>query len=285
MSARPSLGSFLRSRREHTTPAQVGIVHRGRRRTPGLRREELALLSGISVDYLVRLEQDRDRRPSAAVLGALSEALKLNDLERARLLRLAAIAGQREMCPHAPPSEPLSETTIAVLERLDPTPALVLDRSTDLVAWNDTYDRVMRRSGLLDSQPPNLARYLFVNPNAPVVHPDWEDLARTLVSQLQAAAASCVVDEGFDVLVKQLRTDSTDFDRRWARQEVVDAGRRRERLLHRDAGPLAFDVEALTLPDRTERKLLTYVPADDRTAAAVEGLSADAESRDRLRVV
>jgi transcriptional regulator with XRE-family HTH domain len=284
MTHRPSLGSFLRSRREHTTPADVGILHGGRRRTPGLRREELALLAGISADYLVRLEQDRERRPSAAVLAALSDALRLNELERARLRRLAAIAGQPEMCPVASPGDPISEATIAVLERLDPTPAVVVNRSTDLEAWNRTYDRVTRASGLLHTESPNVARYVFLDSTAPVVHPDWEDLAAAVVSHLQSTAAACLVDEAFDTLVDELRARSTDFDRRWTQQEVVDTGRRRERIVHDEVGLLEFDVEGLTLPDRAKRRLLIYVPADGASSESLETLVAG-DGGERLRVV
>lgn len=144
MNERPSLRGFLRSRRERVTPAEVGLPDGGRRRTAVLRREELAILAGISVDYLVRLEQNRDRRPSAAVLASLCAVLRLNDDERAHLVRLAAFEGQREMRPTVPGGEPLSATIVALLDKLDATPALVVERSVDIAAWNQAFDALMR---------------------------------------------------------------------------------------------------------------------------------------------
>lgn len=266
----PSLGTFLRSRRESIGPAEVGLPIAGRRRTPGLRREELALFAGMSVDYLIRLEQDRERRPSAAVLAALSDALRLNELERARLRGLAAIASQPELVHRAPPVEPLSDTAIALLERLDRTPAVIIDRTTDLAAWNDAYDWLMRPTGLLTREPPNLARFLFLDSTATDVCPDWPSVARAVVSYLQSMAASSVLDNVLEALVRDLRTTSDEFDRLWTRQEVVDAGRRREQIAHPDAGLLEFDLEALKLSGRPQRSLLVYIPADATSAAALE---------------
>lgn len=281
---RPTLGSFLRSTRERTSPAAVGFPSGGRRRTPGLRREELALLAGISVDYLVRLEQDRERRPSAAVLTALSTALAMNELEHARLVTLAT-AAHREMRRAAPSDEPLSAAAVGLLDRLERTPGVIVDRSTNLLAWNDAYACLVQPTGLLETPGPNFARYLFCTDLARAVHADRDHLADIVVSHLQSSAAEGAVDDGFDELVRELRSRSADFDVRWVRQRVVDTGSRRARLVHPSCGVLDFVVECLVLPSRAGRWLLTYVPADDVTEAALGDLVGERRGEGRLRAV
>ena len=145
------LGEYLRARREQLQPADVGLPTSGRRRTPGLRREEVATLAGVSIDYLVRLEQGRDVNPSAGVLAGLAAALRLDDDERMHLFKLAAISGSSELCPAAravavdiPPS------IRQLLERLDPTPAFVLGAAGDVLAANRAWETIVRPLGMLD---------------------------------------------------------------------------------------------------------------------------------------
>src|SRR3979411_3349470 len=119
-----TVAEFLRNRREQLQPADVGLPHKGRRRPPGLRREEVATLDGVSIDYLVRLEQGRDTRPSASVIGALADALRLADDERRQLSMLALISQSGELCPAARPlARQVAPTVMALLERLGPTPS------------------------------------------------------------------------------------------------------------------------------------------------------------------
>jgi transcriptional regulator with XRE-family HTH domain len=272
MSARPSMGAFLRSRRERLTPAEVGLPHGARRRTPGLRREELATIAGVSVDYIVRLEQNRDRRPSASVLAALCGALRLNDDDCAHLRRLAARAGQTEMCPSMTHGEPPSATTVALLDQLHTAPAVILERSADLVAWNQAYDVLMRPTGLFDTESPNLARFMFLAPQARQLHRDWKTSAAALVSGLHAAAVTCVRDEALDALVSELLAKSQEFAELWARHDVSAVPRDVSRMHHPHVGPVDFGVEVFTLPGVSERRLVTYVPADRSTAVVLERL-------------
>lgn len=271
---RPSLGAFLRSRRERLTPAEVGLPEGGRRRTPGLRREELAILAGISVDYLVRLEQNRERRPSYSVVAALGRALRLNEDERAHLLRLAAPEGMHEMCPTRQ-LEPLSATTVTLLDRLETTPAVVVECSVDMTAWNHAFDILMRPTGLFDLDPPNLVRYVFLAPQARTVYRSWESEARDLVARLRACAAACICDDAFDAMIRELLVTSSDFARLWASHDVLDALRPSvTRMIHPGIGSVDFNVDVLALPTRSERRLLAYVPADQPTMVAFEHLLA-----------
>jgi transcriptional regulator with XRE-family HTH domain len=280
------LGKFLRARRERVQPGDVGLPAGGRRRTPGLRREELALLAGISVDYLVRLEQGRDLSPSLSVLGSLSDVLGLGDDERLHLTKLAH-RNRGEMCPTASGvDEPLSPTVHAMVEHLHPMPAFVLSGTGDLLTWNDAYARLMAPTGMLDGEPPNVLRFTFLDHRARSVFREWEGLATEQVSNLRAAAVRCTGDQ-CQVLVGELSVRSADFARLWARHDVGEKRSGTKHLAHPAVGPLSVDFEALTIAGEAERRLVTYVPADEVSAARLAALVAGAGSATppRLRVV
>jgi transcriptional regulator with XRE-family HTH domain len=272
MNARPSMGAFLRSRRERLTPAEVGLPDGARRRTPGLRREELATISGISVDYIVRLEQNRDRRPSASVLAALCVALRLDEDECSHLQRLAALARRTDMCPTMAHAGALSATTVALLDRLHTTPAVILERSADIAAWNQAFDALMRPTGLFDVEAPNLARYMFLAPGAQQLYRDWKTSAGALVSGLHSAAVTCARDEALDALISELLTRSPEFAKLWSHHDVSAGRRDMIRMRHPHVGPVDFDAEMLIVPGGSDRRFVTYLPADQSTAVALERL-------------
>ena len=246
------------------------------------------MLAGISVDYLVRLEQGREQRPSAAVLAALSDTLRLDEDERSHLRSLSAATTQTEMCPEPASPAPLAATTTALIERLDPTPAMVVEASGDLIAWNSAYDALMGATGLLDAQPPNLLRHLFLAPSARGLYRDWPTVARDQVAHHRAAAAHCTIAGALDAIVGELSVKSVDFARLWAEHDVVEHRRADERLEHPAVGALDFSVEVLLLPDADGRRLCTYLPANDVTTAALDellGTTEDGARATRLRVV
>jgi transcriptional regulator with XRE-family HTH domain len=181
------LGTYLRERREAVAPESVGLPPGGRRRTPGLRRAELATLANVSVDYLTRLEQGRDRNPSSQVLAALADTLGLTVDERQLLHHLGAVAGAGEMCPGTvEPATELRPSLLAVLERLEPAPAFIRNRLTDVIAHTEGWARLVGGIGLLDVRPPNLTRHLLTHPSAPQAYPDWERAAADMTSLLRA---------------------------------------------------------------------------------------------------
>lgn len=247
------------------------------------------MLAGISVDYLIRLEQGRDLSPSAAVLAALSDALRLDEDERRHLLTLVSVMAQSEMCPPAAPPSAVSSTTLALLDRLHPTPAFVLEGWAEVATWNPAYDRLMRPAGLFDVEPPNLARYMFLMPVARSLYRDWMTVASEQVRALQAATATCHVSRAFERLVGELSVHSTDFARLWARHDVGERRRGVHRMIHPVAGDMELEYEVLALPDPQARRLVTYLPANQASIAALDRLVADAGPRDahmrRLRVV
>lgn len=273
------LAGYLRSRREALTPADVGLPTTGRRRTPGLRREEVATLAGISIDYLVRLEQGRDVNPSPSVMGALAKALLLSEDERMHLAHLAAAAGEgAELCPRAQGlSSEVPPTVRALLDRLAPTPAVVLGPANDVLAANATFADLLRPLGLWEAEPPNLARWTFLHPGARRAHVDWERAADEQVGQLRIASVRYADDPDFAALVEDLRADEA-FEARWAVHAVRPKRRGTKLLRHPDGAELRFDFEVLSIEGDAEQRMVTWLPADDATAAFLQPAA-------RLRVV
>ncbi|NUS42984.1 MAG: helix-turn-helix domain-containing protein [Mycobacteriaceae bacterium] len=266
------LGLFLRSRREAVTPAQVGLPDAGRRRTPGLRRAELATLAGVSVEYLIRLEQGRDRRPSYEVITALADALRLPPPERVHLYRLTKAADPGFHCMGgAHPNREVRPTVRAMLERLEPTPAAVVNRLTEVLAYTGAYRDLMAGTGLLDAGlPANVARYVFTDPRARAVHPDWDHRADTVVAALKAGPVQG--DALVSALVEELTvTAGPEFARRLAAVPSLPNSNGAERLSHPDAGELRLSYETLDLSG-DDQQLVVYLPADPATSAALDAL-------------
>ena len=263
------LASFLRSRRERVSPESVGLPRGGRRRTPGLRREELAMLAGISVDYLVRLEQGRERNPSQSVLASLARALRLEESERLHLGRLGSMSLRHPgLCPSVS-NDAVDDGTLAVLDGMTRSPAYVLDVSTEVLAWNDAYQMLMAPTGLLDRNPPNLLRYTFLDERSRTVFADWGYAAREQVGNLRRAVTTCSDDPAIKELVGELSMKSEDFARLWSAHDVTENTRGALSLAHPLVGPLNLRFEVLLLPDSPFRRLVVYVPADAAATAAL----------------
>ncbi|MEV0614705.1 helix-turn-helix transcriptional regulator [Nonomuraea sp. NPDC050404] len=272
--AETELGAFLRAHREAVSPAEVGLPNGNRRRTPGLRRAELATLAGVSVDYLTRLEQGRDRSPSAQVLTALSDTLGLSRDERIHLHRLAKATGGGA-CDGTAAARPLTvrPTVRALLDRLEPAPALVVNRPGDLLAWTEGFARLAGPAGLLEVPLPNLVRYVFTDPRALDVHPDWEAVAGERTAALRAAAA--LGDPHAALLAEELTiTVGARFRDRFEGSAALPARTGVERWAHPEAGELRLAYESLELPDSDERRLVVYLASDEATATALDRLTA-----------
>jgi len=274
MSELPLLAAFLRARRERTLPRDVGLPVNGRRRTPGLRREEVATLAGVSVDYLVRLEQGRDGHPSGEVLVALADAMRMTEDERAHLYKLGAISNGAAMCPASTPLvREVAPTVTTLLAGLHPTPAFVLGPAGDVLAWNDAWAAVAGPIGLLDEARPNIARYVFLDPRSRDAFPAWRTQADEQVGRLRRTATRWHEDEDLLALVAELRT-APEFDVRWAAHPIDEKRRGGKQITHPTAGDLDLLVEVLAITDDTEQVLVTWLPADDVTAARLDGLVA-----------
>lgn len=265
------LGRYLRARREAVSPADLGLPPGPRRRTPGLRRAELAILAGVSVEYLTRLEQGRDTHPSAQVLGALADALRLPVEERDQL-RLLAKPKDRPLCTARPPGREVRPSIRALVDRFDQTPAYVANRLGEILAHTPGFSRLADSSGLLDGDPPSLPRYVFTNPRARTLFPDWDRVAGELVSALWIEA--CREDPATLGLVDQLTVlGGAAFADRIATPPSAPRRTGTRRYAHPDAGELRLDYETLDLPDAGDQTLVVLLPADDASAAALDRLS------------
>lgn len=280
--ARP-LADFLRARREQLSPADVGLRATGRRRTPGLRREELATLAGVSIDYLIRIEQGRDTNPSPAVLRALADALHLDEDERMHLGRLAIHTGSHELCPSLPPLvDVVPPSTQQLLDGLA-TPAFVLSPLGDVVADNAPYRRLVAPWGLLEQ--PNLAVHLFRHADARRTYADWEQAADAQVARLRSAAERWQGNARFEAVHAAL-VGAPGFDERWSAHVVAEPRRGATRLVHPEVGSLDLRYEVMGLADH-DQQLVAWLPADDATAAALRTATSGEEpvSPAVLRVV
>lgn len=267
------LGEYLRGRREAITPAEVGLPDGPRRRTPGLRRAELATLAGVSVEYLTRLEQGRDRHPSPQVLGALADALRLDTDQRLHLHLLAKPEGGLVCAGRTTPTSTVRPTVRALLSRLEPAPAYVVNRLGDLVAYTEGYRRLAGPVGLLDGDPPSLHRFLFTDPRARTAYPDWERRADEAAAALRFEARGG--DEHTRELVDWLSVAAgAPFIQRLARPPALARSTGVDRLVHPDAGELRLAYETLDLPAADYQRLVVYLPADEATEAALDTITA-----------
>ncbi|MBC7274737.1 MAG: helix-turn-helix transcriptional regulator [Streptomyces sp.] len=277
------LGIFIRTRREAITPTEVGLPAGPRRRTPGLRRSELATLAGISVEYLTRLEQGRDRNPSPQVLGALGDALRLPVPDRILMRRLAKEHGEdKALCSAVHPRVLTVRAAVqALLDRLEPTPAVLLSWLGDVVTFTPGYERFARPLGLLDGNPPNVMRYLFTDERARAVYPGWERLADEQIAHLRHEAS--LHDPHVAALVDELTvTAGAEFTERIAAVPALPPRSGTDLVEHPEVGRLRLSFETLVLPDDGQR-LIVHLPADEATATALDRLSG--RTRGALRAV
>jgi transcriptional regulator with XRE-family HTH domain len=251
---RQELAAFLRSRRARVRPEDVGLKAGTRRRTPGLRREEVAQLAGMSVDYYIRLEQGRGPRPSRQILAALARALRLTDDERGHLFHLAGEAPE----PPAGPSREVPPGILHLLERLDDTPAYVLNARHDILAWNPLAAALMTDFAALPPEERNVIRWLFTGPAAARYDTDAyvAELAGDSVADLRAAAGRYPGDPGIAELVAEVSARSPLFARLWESGEVGIRRSSRKRMVHPVVGPLELHCDVLYVPERDQRVVL-----------------------------
>ncbi len=267
------LGSFLRTRREALSPADVGLQVGPRRRTPGLRRAELATLAGVSVDYLIRLEQGRDTHPSTQVLAALAEALRLSTDDMDHLRTLSVISNGTELCPTANAAASVVRPTVqAMLDQLEPAPAFVINHLADLLAWTEGYERLARPLGILDGQAPNLCWFTFADERARAAYPDWDDIASEQIANLRSELRAPGDDAR--LFAERLgQSAGSAFTDRWERGAVTRKRTGIKAIQHPAVGLLRLAFETLDLPDADRQRLVVYLPADSATSAGLDRLA------------
>ncbi|MFE0174710.1 helix-turn-helix domain-containing protein [Streptomyces sp. NPDC059002] len=268
------IGDFLRARRGRVAPESVGLPGGPRRRVRGLRREELAQLAGISVDYYVRLEQGRATQPSPDVLDALARALGLDTAERRHLATLTAT--DRGPAP-TPRVSPLLRRILDSVA--DGFPAFATDHRLDVVAWNSLGAELLGGLGDPARRDRNNARFLFLDPASKDTHPDWTDRAAETVGQLRVSAGRYPDDRQLAGLIAELTDRSAEFRAIWDSGEVVMCAAGRKRLWHPRTGLLTLDFETLHVPAAPgETGLVVHVfGAEEGTeaAAALDRIAAE----------
>jgi transcriptional regulator with XRE-family HTH domain len=252
---RQELGAFLRSRRERIAPDEVGLPQTGRRRTPGLRREELALLAGISATWYTYLEQGREIRASEQVLESLASVLRLDRHERAHLLQLAGHTRPSE--PESP--EPLSAEVASVPLLLNPHPAYIIDGNYDVLTHNQPAVDLFPNLTAPTDHPPNFLRWVFLEPLARDVLVDWAPEARGLLARLRVLAGRHPADPRYTRLIEELHEHSPESRAWWAQYEVQarHSGQKRLRPPGRTT-PITYTYTAFHLAEQPEQTLVIY---------------------------
>ncbi|MET9503790.1 helix-turn-helix transcriptional regulator [Streptomyces sp. NPDC006622] len=270
---RRELAEFLRTRRERITPADVGLPAGQRRRTPGLRREEVAQLAYISTEYYTRLEQARGPRPSREVLAQLARALRLSDAERDHLHHLAGT-------PQGPPPGPSREvrqSIVDLLHRLPQAAAFVLSATYEVIAWNDLAAALMEDFSALSRRDRNVVRRAFLQQPGGGRRlygvSDADEFARTAAQHLRAAAARYPDDPELTELIAELVDGSEEFARLWAAHEVTARPTLCKTFDHPLVGPVTVDCDVLDITDRDQRVVIYTAAPGSPSEAALRLLS------------
>jgi transcriptional regulator with XRE-family HTH domain len=267
---RRELGAFLRNRRERVQPEVVGLRSSRRRRTPGLRREEVAQLAGVGVTWYTWLEQGRDINPSAQVLDAIARTLQFDSHEHSHLFTLAGLAATTvadqcgQLCPTVQP----------LLDQLEPFPACVLNDRLDLLAYNRVYASFFEEIDEIPVEDRNLLWLTFTYPAWRQVIVDWDESVGRMVAEYRAAMARHLDEPAWKSLVSRLHHASPEFSAFWERHDVQSVESRRKRALHPTAGLLSVEYTNLWLGERLGTRIVAFTPADERTRRQLDALHA-----------
>ncbi len=257
--SRSELADLLRTRRDRLTPADVSLPAGSRRRTAGLRREEVAQLAGVSTTYYTFLEQGRDVRPSRQVVTALAGALRLSSAERAHLFQLAGITPAADDQAQA---ETVAPVVGAMVDRLDPFPAYLKGRRWDVLAANRAARALFADWPARALGDRNKVWWMFTDPAARKVYVDWEREASDMLARFRAAAARRLDDPDFTDLIERLHQASPEVRSWWPRYEVEPVGGGTKHLHHPALGNVAFQHAVLQVADRPEQMLVYFTSAD-----------------------
>lgn len=271
--AATALGEYLRARRAQIAPEDAGVATYGVRRVPGLRREEVAMTAGMSVDYYIRLEQGREQRPSGQVLDALGRVLQLDDDALLHLYRLARLAPM--LSPQAAP-EQVDPELLRLMDLWPQTPAIVLGGAFDVLAGNAL------AYALFDDfrQGPNLLAKIFLDPDARTFYRDWEDVARYTVAGFRLLQGRRPDDPRIQQVVDDLSRESPDFVEMWERHEARGARLRSKRFHHPHVGDLTLHINAFDVRSAPGQELIVYHAEPDAPSGdALARLAARVASR------
>lgn len=256
--ARKELGAFLRSKREQVSRAEFDLPPVGRSKVRGLRREEIAFLSGVSVTWYTWLEQGRDINPSRQVVDAVAVNLRLTSAEHDYVLGLAGFTPAPRSVPLAP--APVAPHVQHLLDALDPAPAFALTSHWDVAAWNRSYEGLFPGVALAPPERRNLLLFVFTDEYVRSMLPDWELTSRQFLAEYRAEAGARVGGPEHVRLVEQLRLASPEFALAWDEHAIGRFASRRREFLHPNAGELAFEQVNLVPADAQDTHLVAYLP-------------------------
>jgi transcriptional regulator with XRE-family HTH domain len=251
---RQALGQFLRTRRERLTPQEVGLPPGFRRRTAGLRREEVAQLANIGTSWYTLLEQGREVRPSEQVLESLAQALRLSNAERQHLFLLTFGHSPPNLLP---PPEEISPELEQVIRSLDPHPAYVLGRRWDLLSWNKAAHYVFDFTDFSTPYSRNMVWRFFARLSA-FKRQNWEEITQSIVAEFRADSARYPGDPWFGELIEELQKSSAEFREWWPRHDVQQVIDRHKQLEHSSLGYLEFEHVTLVAPTNPDLKVKIY---------------------------
>jgi len=270
MARRADLAAFLRARRAAVAPEDVGLERGPRRRTPGLRREEVALLADVSVSWYTWLEQGRPINASVDVLDALARALRLDPVERAHLLELA---GHPTRQPIDPGRSSCPGGVLELLRSVEPAPAYALGPTWDLIAWNHSFATLFPPIASLPADECNLVWLLFANDDARALNDPWESEARRTLSQYRAEVTPMRDDPAVASLVARLQAASAEFREWWPQYDVAAFETHRRVFNHPKVGRLEFETEQLVPVAAPDIRVVVHLPVegDDSARRLAEG--------------
>lgn len=261
-----AIGHFLRAKRARLSPADVGLPGGIRRRTAGLRREEVASLASVGISWYTALEQGRDIRPSEGVLNSLANVLRLTTDERQHLFSLAGY--NLIVVPSRDIEEIISPAIRQVLNALEPNPAYVLGLCWNYLAWNEPAEQLFSITTPQGHYGRNLLWQLFMNPEKRAFYVNWEKVAQNVVAEFRGEVEQYACDSFISGLIDDLKAESADFNRMWDQYNVQRTVIRRKDMLHPLAGNLSFDHTPLMLAEHPTLKMIIYTPTPE-TAAKV----------------
>jgi transcription regulator MmyB-like protein/helix-turn-helix protein len=267
-SRRQELASFLRSRRERISPEQAGLPPGRRRRTPGLRREEVAQLAAVGVTWYTWLEQARDIQVSGQVADAIARALMLDQNERRHLFVLAGTADPhpRLDCPG------MSPAIRGMLDQLEPLPAAVFNGRYDIIAYNSVFGRLVSDLDAMPVEDRNVMWLTFTDPLWRERVVDREENTRLMAAKFRGSMAKHLAEPAWKELLKRLQQNSAEFRQAWERHELLPPGSHTKRYLNPEVGLLAFDFTHLWLGPQEGPRLMVYSPADEVTRERLDRL-------------
>ncbi|MFI8086350.1 helix-turn-helix transcriptional regulator [Kitasatospora sp. NPDC086009] len=266
---RAELGAFLRATRERTPPGDVGLRAGARRRTPGLRRQEVAELAAVSVDWYIRLEQGRAGTPGSAVLEGIADALRLTPAER----EYVHLTARGEVPPRRHVATAPAASLRAILDGMPLLPAYVIDHRLDVLAWNSAA-RALFGDGFGTGTAANTACLTFLDPENRRTQPSWEQFARETVGALRSASARHRGDPRLHAVVAQLLDGSPEFALWWEDRTVRERSHGSKRMRHPVGGELALCYDQLAATDGSDQRLMVLTPADGATERALRLLIA-----------